>query len=45
LIQGSNDYGQLAIGNELGEKVPFFPEFRKIDFFNGTEVIDVALAA
>ena len=31
LLQGMNDYGQIAIGNELGDQVPFFPEFRKIE--------------
>jgi len=31
LIQGANEGGQLCLGNELGPKVPFFPEFRKID--------------
>lgn len=44
-MQGANDYGQMAFGKELGEKVPFFPEFRKIDMFGGySKVLDVALS-
>jgi hypothetical protein len=33
LIQGINDGGQLGLGDEIGKKVPFFPEFRKVDTF------------
>ena len=43
-LQGLNDYGQLALGDELGPLVPFFPEFRKIDpFSHKFPVIDVGL--
>lgn len=46
LLMGSNDLGQLAIGDELGPMVPFFPEFRKIDTFNkDLKVFDVGLGA
>jgi len=34
LLHGMNDGGQMAIGKELGPLVPFFPEFKKVDFFN-----------
>lgn len=41
-----NDYGQLAIGKELGERVPFFPEFRRVENFGrACPVESVALAA
>jgi alpha-tubulin suppressor-like RCC1 family protein len=28
-----NDYGQIAIGDDLGDQVPFFPEFRNLEIF------------
>jgi alpha-tubulin suppressor-like RCC1 family protein len=33
LLHGTNEFGQLCLGEEFGKKVPFFPEFRKIDYF------------
>lgn len=46
LIMGSNDSGQLALGDEIGQMVPFFPEFRKIDTFGkDLQVFDVGLGA
>ena len=47
LLHGNNESGQLAIGQELSSLVPFFPEFRKIDYFtqNQLEVIDCGLSA
>lgn len=46
LLMGSNDGGQLAMGDDIGSMVPFFPEFRKIDTFGrDLKVFDVALGA
>lgn len=46
LLHGMNESGQLAMGTELGPMVPFFPEFRKIDYFDSNlRVLDVALGA
>jgi hypothetical protein len=43
LLQGMNDQNQLAVGEELGKNLYFFPEFMKKDFFStrGLQVIDV----
>jgi len=46
LIQGLNDGGQLGLGNEIGKRVPFFPEFRKIETLGlKMPVIDVTMGA
>jgi alpha-tubulin suppressor-like RCC1 family protein len=46
LIQGTNDGGQLGLGNEIGKRVPFFPEFRKIENLGlKMPVIDVTMGA
>ena len=43
LLQGNNEFGQLCLGEVFGKMVPFFPEFRKIDFFKEQKlfVLDV----
>ena len=43
LIQGDNSFGQLGLGPEIGPLCRFFPNFRKLDFFeqNKLEVLDV----
>ena len=46
LVHGMNESGQLAMGQELGPMVPFFPEFRKLDPFGSKKkVVDVAFGA
>ena len=44
-LHGSNELGQLCLGEKFGKIVPFFPEFRQIDYFKEEKVsvIDVAL--
>jgi hypothetical protein len=37
-ISGNNGFGQLCLGEEKGKIVPFFPELRKIDFFDEVKV-------
>ena len=47
LVQGMNDYGQLALGDTMGPLVPFFPNFLKLDFFQEKKlnVVDVSFTA
>lgn len=42
-----NDFGQQGLGSEFGGQVPFFPHFRKLDYFrnNSLEVIQLSLGA
>jgi len=34
LLQGLNEFGQLGVGQELGENLFFFPDFMKKDYFS-----------
>lgn len=34
LMQGLNNYGQQALGDEFGPEITFFPDFRTVDFFH-----------
>lgn len=47
LLQGINDFGQLGLPQEITGMVPFFPHFRKHDFFTERKqfVVDVAIGA
>lgn len=37
-ISGNNAFGQLCLGEEIGKLVSFFPELKKIDYFEETKV-------
>jgi hypothetical protein len=34
LLSGSNEHGELAIGDELGPILLYFPQFMKKDYFD-----------
>ena len=43
LIQGENEFGQLGLGSQIGPFCRYFPNFRKMDYFEEQklDVIDV----
>lgn len=45
LLQGMNDFGQLALNQDIKDLIGFFPEFMKIDHLNEYIVKDVALGS
>ena len=45
LLQGMNDFGQLALHSDIKDLVGYFPEFMKIDALNDYIVKDVALGS
>ena len=47
LLHGMNDYGQMGLGQEIGNMTPFFPNFLKHDFFteNKLDVLDCTFTA
>jgi alpha-tubulin suppressor-like RCC1 family protein len=45
MIQGMNEYGQLALPLEISSQLNFFPEFVKVDALNDYFVKEVALGS